>query len=633
MTVPKSALFASHRGLLSLIVFCLILYWLSKHVPLIQDVDWALQDQFIQLKAKQREASTEILVIDIDDSSLVGLGGVLGKWPWPRSVHAEILEYLQAQSPKAVVFDILFTEPDIYRPDSDAYFSEVLSKNSNNFLAIATQPTFYRDQAPLLISYDKSIGLKQTSRAQNNARALILLPTLTQSASESSLMQSQLESAHPYQLGSINLTPDADGVTRRYYVNQSIEGWQLLSLPASVAKYMGVSLPSSESIILDWYGNNTTPHQKLSYAEVLAQVREGKNIVPPDFFKDKIIIIGTTALGLHDLRKTPLSDFYPGVFILSTALNNLLAEESISLVSTVLIDVVTITLLIVLGFGFMAELNLLTVLCSVLMLTLAALVSWLSALNGKLVLIVPSSISILTLLLGSLFLIHQQHQAKLKKTIQLFSRFMDPAIVHQLIEKQHPEDLLSTKNVQVTMLFSDIRNFTSISEQRTAGEMVSLLNHYFDRQVQTLFKHKATLDKFIGDAVMAFWGAPLEHAQHPIYAINAALEMIDNLDEFIEEYGYKDFDIGIGIHTGQAVVGLVGSHERYDYTAIGDTVNLASRIEGLTKGRSRILVSEATKRIAEEHFDFVPQGEFKVKGRSQPVKLYEPTRKMEVKYD
>ena len=177
------------------------------------------------------------------------------------------------------------------------------------------------------------------------------------------------------------------------------------------------------------------------------------------------------------------------------------------------------------------------------------------------------------------------------------------------------------------MLFSDIRSFTTLSEQHTPTEIVHLLEGYFSSQVEVLFKHQATLDKFIGDAIMAFWGAPLDNPQQANQAILAAMEMLENLDTFRRDYNCPDFDIGIGLHTGPAVVGLVGAKQRYDYTAIGDTVNLASRIEGLTKGRAHLLISAATREACTLDLDFVPQGEHQVKGRAEAVMLYEPRRR------
>jgi adenylate cyclase len=164
--------------------------------------------------------------------------------------------------------------------------------------------------------------------------------------------------------------------------------------------------------------------------------------------------------------------------------------------------------------------------------------------------------------------------------------------------------------------------------------VVQLLNRYFSRQVEVVFRHGGTLDKFIGDAIMAFWNAPTEVPGHARQAVAAALEMTRVLDEFRQELQSLDpdlgeFDIGIGLHTGPAVVGFLGSEARMEYTAIGDTVNLASRIEGTTKGVARVLVSEATRVACEAagaRYLFIHRGQFRVKGREQPVDLYEPQR-------
>jgi adenylate cyclase len=180
------------------------------------------------------------------------------------------------------------------------------------------------------------------------------------------------------------------------------------------------------------------------------------------------------------------------------------------------------------------------------------------------------------------------------------------------------------------LLFSDIRGFTTLSETRPPAEVVAILNRYFTRQVEVIFKHGGSLDKYIGDAIMAFWGAPLDDPEHAKNAVACALEMADTLLAFKAELGElgASFDVGIGVHSGPAVVGLIGSEIRREYTSIGDTVNLASRIEGLTKqaGR-RILVSRETMEQCRGAFDFVSCGTFQAKGRAQPVELFEPRRK------
>jgi adenylate cyclase len=218
-------------------------------------------------------------------------------------------------------------------------------------------------------------------------------------------------------------------------------------------------------------------------------------------------------------------------------------------------------------------------------------------------------------------------RAARRQAVSQFSRFVNPHVVRQLVERGGLEG--SGQSREVSVLFSDIRGFTTLSEAKRPEEVVALLNRYFSLQVDVVFRHAGSLDKFIGDCIMALWGAPLDDRDHARHAVACALEMADTLAAFRAELGADaTFDVGIGIHSGPAVVGLIGSDRRREYTAIGDTVNLASRIEGLTKdAKRRILVSRETMLACREAFDFVPAGSYKVKGRAQEVELFEPRRK------
>jgi adenylate cyclase len=212
-----------------------------------------------------------------------------------------------------------------------------------------------------------------------------------------------------------------------------------------------------------------------------------------------------------------------------------------------------------------------------------------------------------------------------QEAVSMFSRFVNPHVVAQLLDRG-----IETSRREVTLLFSDIRGFTTLSETRSPEEVVALINRYFSLQVDVIWRHGGTLDKYIGDCIMAMWGAPLSDAAHARNAVACALDMADALQAFKRELGAEDldFDVGIGLHSGPAVVGLIGSEKRREYTAIGDTVNLASRIEGLTKdAKRRILVSSDTAERCAGAFDFVSCGTFPVKGRAQPVELFEPRRK------
>jgi adenylate cyclase len=220
------------------------------------------------------------------------------------------------------------------------------------------------------------------------------------------------------------------------------------------------------------------------------------------------------------------------------------------------------------------------------------------------------------------------------QAVSLFRRFLNPNVVQQIVEQGETVESLSGRTREVTVLFSDIRGFTTLSESRPPQQVVELLNRYFERQVEVVFRHGGTLDKFIGDCIMAFWGAPLDDPQHAQRAVAAALEMEETLLAFrrdLEAEGSDvgDFDVGIGVHSGAAVIGFIGAQRKLDYTAIGDTVNLASRVEGLTKGVARVLVTQDTMNACEaaSAFEFEHRGAFHVKGRVAEVDLYEPRRK------
>ncbi|PYC23598.1 adenylate/guanylate cyclase domain-containing protein [Aquipseudomonas alcaligenes] len=568
-------------------------------------------DWLIRQRATQQAPDPRIVVIDIDDTSLQALAGEAGKWPWPRALHAELLEHLLAQQAEAVVFDVLFSEADRFHPDADAYFGEVLASSERVYLAALQQQAVDPAKAPLLADYPPTTGLLPGRDRQQ--RGVLLLPWAVAPQS--------------WKVGTINFSPDADGVGRRYDIHRRIGDWRMPSLPARVAQDRGVALPDAASFLLDWRSAARVPYPRAPFAAALAQARGEAGALAADYFAGKIVVIGTTAAGLYDLRRTPLDDLYPAVFILATAIDNLLNQQQLQMVPAWAMALFGVALLLALQLVLLRErllaASLLTLGASLVLL----LGAYLLILQGVLLPVLPSLLALWLLLALALAVFYRRRRQQLANTISLFSRFLDPQVVAQLVAREDPQALLASRECQLTVLFSDIRNFTSMSERHSAQEIMQILENYFAGQVDVLFRHHATLDKFIGDAIMAFWGAPQDNPNQAVDAVNAALEMIDNVERYRRDFDHPDFDIGIGLHSGPAVVGMVGTSKRYDYTAIGDTVNLASRIEGLTKGRARLLVSAATMQACGDAFDFVPHGDFQVKGRVEPVTLFEPRRK------
>ncbi len=579
----------------------------------LQPLEHRLSDFFVAQQAKKLQPDPQIVLVDIDDASLARMQDVAGKWPWPRSVHGELVQGIAAQKPAAIVFDILFSEHDLYRPESDRQFNEALKGGDNiYFPLIRRDPVMDAEGAPLT-QIAPMLGITRTERADVNAR-VALLPPLA------------IDPRH-WRGGTINFKEDADGVGRRYQLYTNVGGWLIPSMPARVASDLGYPVPQQDDMILAWRGKtNTFTH--IPYAELYEDFGREHPQRPQNELTGKIVIIGTAATGLHDVRVTPIASLYPGMEILATALDNLKNQRTMHAPPAWFVPALSLGLLFALSAAFMRGIN---VLRSGLWLTAtSALLLQLSQFAvGKLYLI--PILAPLLLAWGYYFSCalaeYLRERRSRVEAIQMFSRFVNPHVVKELIASGGLKRAGESR--QITILFSDIRGFTTLSEQHTPQEVVELLNRYFTLQVEVIFRHGGSLDKFIGDAIMAFWGAPLDDEQHAQHAVAAALEMAEVLQRFKQELGHSelDFDVGIGIHSGPAVVGLIGSEQRREYTAIGDTVNLASRIEGLTKGVSRILVSRETMNLCRDAFDFQSFGSYKVKGREQEVELFAPKEK------
>jgi len=616
MNKPRSPLSRIHViALAAALLIVLNSVWLN----LFNTLDNRLSDLFVRQVAQKLSPDPDIVIVDIDEASLAAMQDTAGSWPWPRAVHGELLQGIARQQPRAIVFDIMFSEPDRYRPESDQFFNEVLHDLRNVYFPMALLEGNQALGVPLA-ELTKVIAIPHAPDADPQARAILLPP--------------QAVAPESWRVGLINFTEDKDGIARRYELRHDVSGWELGSLPARVMRDLGYAIPQQPDIIQHWRGDSQA-YKHISYSELYADQSRQKPQRDPHELTGKIVIIGTTATGLHDIRATPLSSLYPGVTILATAMDNLKNQRYLQAVPVYFSPLIAMLLIAAqLPLFVRRRLDVFRIGGALLLLTLALLGAQYFAITRL------YSAALLTPLLfgwGFYFAAAISEYLREKKsreqTVRIFNRFLDPRVVSSLVAQGETPQSLSGQARDITVLFSDIRGFTTLSEKRTPEEIVSLLNRYFSLQVEIIFRHGGTLDKFIGDAIMAFWGAPQDDPQHAQHAVAAALEMEQSLLRFKEELGEdgKDFDVGIGIHTGKAVVGFIGSEARMDYTAIGDTVNLSSRIEGLTKGVARILVSSDTAKrcITSEGrnaFDFSPTGSYKVKGRVKEVELFTPVK-------
>ena len=576
-----------------------------------QFLDWGLRSL-----AARHPPDPDIVIIEIDEPTLAGMAPQYGRYPWSRAVFGTLLEGLAEQRPAAIVFDILFTDPQLDHEAEDLYFIETARAMDNVYFPMV------RLSATLEVDRSQGYPLKLVPGAipparggNTDARAALLLPLpgLTDTG----------------RIGTIDVDLEPDGILRRYPLYRPVYDWRLPSLPARVVQGLGIDLPQGrEALFLAWHGPPQS-YASVSFYDLLVDLERQSRAHPADEFTGKIVLIGATAPGLLDLSNTPMGAKFPGIEVVATALENLKSGKFIMQAPVWFGPVLTGLVLLGLGSAFRWRIGLIPAATALAALS-AILVggSWIATVSfyRPFPVVTPVLFGWLYYLVAAVRA-YLQERGQRRRITQIFNRFLDPRIVSELIDQGQTTASLSGQKREVTVLFSDIRGFTTLSENQPPQAIVALLNRYFARQVDVIYRHQGTLDKYIGDGIMAFWGAPTDQPNHAAHAVVAARDMVVALEAFRRELGPAGdgFDVGIGIHTGEAVVGFIGSPDhRQDYTVIGDTVNTASRIEGKTRGRCRVLVSAATRRACGSEFEFRDRGRAKLKGKKKEVRLYEP---------
>ena len=352
--------------------------------------------------------------------------------------------------------------------------------------------------------------------------------------------------------------------------------------------------------------------------------------INPDEFKNKTIFIGASAIGLHDLKPTSIGNNIPGVFMHASILSNILQKSFLSpaapLTTLIYIFLTAIMAAMAVLFGRNIIMQLIIPLAWVI--TYFSIANWSYDHNQAFEIIAPLTSLIFTWTAAYLYLFFTEEKEK-KKIRQMFSQYVSPAALSAMVDQygDYTSAGSGTKE-SVSILFSDIRGFTSLSEHHNAETVVEILNHYLGHMTKVIHKHNGTVDKFIGDAIMAIWGAPIKSNTYALDSVNAAIEMIDRLREvndWLNSKDLPDIKIGIGVNTGEVILGSIGSEQKADYTVIGDNVNLASRLEGATKffGCS-ILISESTYLLIENKIPCLLVDMLRVKGKQKPIKIYTP---------
>jgi len=658
---------------ITLTIFVLILFLFG--VAILDLVELKTYD--LQLISREvRKPSPQVVLAVIDEKSV----NTEGRWPWPRAKIARLIDLLSQDGAKVIGFDIGFWEPDEntnlefigqfeQKIDSlklkDDRIKEFIKKsklNADNDLILANAIRksrakvvlgyfFYMSQAELNYQVEQKDIERQLKRIINSQYPLLMYDqqniTIDPFIRIAYIPEANLDilSQAAPSSGYFNVVPDPeDGIIRWMPLiikcGEDIYGplciqsaWHYLDRPQLMVRvaYHGIEgikmgerfIPTNEKgeMLINYLGpEKTFPHYSIS------DIIHGN--LPKGTFNDKIVLVGATAIGIYDIRNTPLSPVYPGLEVHATVVDNILNKDFLEKPKwTEIYDALAILILGLLTGMAVRRVSALKGIffSSVLFITYIWISRWLFIHWGIWVNIVYPLLA-LALIYTSLTVYRYLTEERERKKIKgAFTFYVSSSVVNEMLK--HPEKLkLGGDRKELSVLFSDIRGFTTIAEGLTPEDLVHLLNEYLTVMTDIVFKYDGTLDKYMGDAIMAIYGAPLDLPDHPIKACQSALEMINELKRLNQKWigeGKQPMDIGIGINTSPMMVGNMGSEQRFDFTVMGDSVNLGSRLEGANKSyKTNIIISEFTFDRVKNEFVCMELDSVRVKGKRQPVKIY-----------
>ena len=628
----KKAFNGALLGLLAAIVVWLLAKIIAP--DLMYSYEAKTYDWRVEQKIYNAEPIDNIVIIDIDERS----NQELGKFSlWPRTYHADVVKYLADAGALAIGLDILY-DPFTWRPEQDQQFIETIKEAGNVYLAIyfgeADTNTFRYAMNREPKGYDAQkfyykLPLKEEERFRHEERFESNFVDLINAGRGN---------------GHVNFSADIDGVVRRIHLFTEFNEHLYPSL--SFKMYMDlngidsinvnpagnldlyrqgeffVTVPIDEhgNMLINYYGGFKT-FRYISFYDVL------EKRVPAEYFKDKIVFIGTSLAGLFDLRNVPFMQAFPGVEIHTNILYTLLRQDFIRPLSGLT------TFLIMAGFGIIMGVivSLTGPLISIILLVIVGVAHIVASsylfINDHLWIEIISPILTLFLTFSFVYVYRYLTEEKNKRFIRsTFSHFVTKSVVDELLSNPDKIKLGGEKKV-CTVFFSDIAGFTTISEQLSPEELVRLLNEYLTEMTGIVFKYDGMLDKYEGDAIMAVFGAPIDHGNHAYNACRTGLEMqaqLIKMRDLWRKQGRPQLKCRIGINTGPMVVGNMGSETRFDYTVMGDAVNLGARLESANKEySSHIIIGEDTYQMAKEMIITRALDLLRVKGRAEPVRVYE----------
>lgn len=605
--------------------------------------------------------SDDIVLIIIDDKSLESI-----RWPWPRSLYTDIFEFLQNQGKvKAILFDAVITSPDSYNPKADANFYHRLPKLHRFVSGFDLYSTKNSAGDILPSSYDKLFAKKSIVNIEDKR----LRKIESSYYGVTKFPKEYIENVPA--LGSVMIPMDKDGVIRRYmpvveYKNKlypslalsafalktgikdyvlydnflcSNDNCKSLRIPVSQKKSNNSVYSHLSGVFAnyDWYKpkNEYYTHTAYSAIDILNSykaIKQGKSpIINPEVFKNKIVLVGGNAnsQSLEDRRNTPILLKHSGVDIQATAINNML-DNKFFIERNNFVTFALSLLFGVLTFWIITKYSIIISLAFTSILTCAHIIFYniFLANDIEISLFTPIVIGIIVIAFGYSykFIIEGQNKEKIKNVM---GKFISKDIMQNVMLNIDQVKVGGMKS-EVTILFADIRGFTTISENLSAEEVTVILNEYFSAVEPIIRKYDGVLNKFMGDAVMAIFGEPIKNRQHAINAVKCAHEILKKVkilqSKWLSE-GKPKIAIGIGINTGEAFVGNIGSEERLEYTVIGDTVNLASRIQAHNKiYKTQFLISENTYQHINSIADVIKISNVAIRGKAKKIDIYEVLR-------
>ncbi|OGS41548.1 MAG: hypothetical protein A2506_06385 [Elusimicrobia bacterium RIFOXYD12_FULL_66_9] len=591
----------------------------------LKTLDW----RFRHLSVPARHDPSIVLVM-LNQASLDHFEKDGVYWPWPRSMYVPMLSFLKKGGARAVIFDILFTSPSSFDQFQDVSLGNALKEFGHTVLAMETGADAHPlRSAPPPERFAAPGGAALTASAPLRRSVRLPVPEI--------LAGTRL-------LGDVSVAPDQDGVLRRVPIATRIGDRLYPTLPAAAAMMAtGKTLEELAPPLTDgrmmvrFHGKSTTDDRRLKTYDAYPlgdlilswqSLEEGlQPALDPALFKDKIVFVSMSAAGLLDNRPSPISAVFPGTETVAAATDNLMNRDFLTPAPfSAILAMVLAALLAALGASRLASHAWAALLVVVAASVALAAVACLCFQHGVWLDMVAPQLA-LGLGFASASAYGYAVEGRQKRYIQgAFSHYLSPEIVRQIADS--PEKLaLGGERRDVTFYFSDIEGFTTISESLPPEKLTHLMNRYLGEMTETILASGGTLDKYIGDAIMAFWGAPLDCAEHALVACRTALanqkKLADLGPEFDRE-GYPPVRNRIGLNSGPASIGNMGSPSRFSYTAIGDNVNLASRLEGANKAYGTyILISESTRAAAGDAIEVRELDYVKVKGKNLPIRVYE----------